>query len=407
MSCTFRRAVVFALVVMSWLPLAADAQYRSPLTEARRQMVEVVVKGAGVKDPRVLQAMLNTPRHEFVALQYRNQAYFDMALPIGEGQTISSPFIVAFMTESLDPQPTDKVLEIGTGSGYQAAVLSPLVKHVYSIEIVESLGRRAARTLQRLNYRNVTTKVGDGFLGWQEHAPFDKIIVTCAPEKIPLPLIEQLKEGGLMVIPVGDRYQQVLYLMRKRDGKMETESLRPTLFVPMTGEAERHPINPNADLTTPRIENGDFEIPPNDRGFVTGWYYQRQLTWETQDDAPSGKHYVTMRNKDAGRPAHVMQGFPLDGRKCTSLTVSAYVRCKGVHQGWSREEAAHVVITFYDEDRRDVGLVTLGPFLGDQPWREVSKTMRVPAATREGILRLGLFGGTGEVSFDNVRITTP
>ena len=164
-----------------------------------------------------------------------------MSLPIGESQTISAPFVVAYMTEQLDPQPTDKVLEIGTGSGYQAAILSPLVKEVYSIEIVESLGQKAARTLKRLKYTNVKTKIGDGYQGWPEHAPFDKIIVTCSPEKVPQPLVDQLKEGGRMVVPVGERYTQELYLLRKKDGKLEQEVLVPTMFVPMTGKAEAAP----------------------------------------------------------------------------------------------------------------------------------------------------------------------
>ena len=174
-----------------------------------------------------------------------------MALPIGHGQTISPPFIVAYMTEQLDPQPTDKVLEIGTGSGYQAAVLSGLVKEVYTIEIVDALGRRAAADLKRLKYANVHAKVGDGYQGWPEHAPFDKIIVTCSPENVPPALTEQLKEGGRMIVPVGQRYQQVFHLLKKIDGKLVTEALRPTLFVPMTGEAEQRrqvrPTRPSPD----------------------------------------------------------------------------------------------------------------------------------------------------------------
>ena len=229
---------------------AAPAQTRAQLDAARQRMVTTSVIDAGVKNPRVIEAMRTTPRHEFVPRASRKLAYEDMALPIGDQQTISSPFIVAFMTEAVDPQPTDRVLEIGTGSGYQAAVLSGLVQDVYTIEIVESLGRTAQRTLESLRYRNVHVKIGDGFQGWPEHAPFDKIIVTCSPESVPQPLIDQLREGGLIVIPVGPRYQQVLHLMRKRDGKLVTESQRATLFVPMTGAAEDtrkvqpDPLNP-------------------------------------------------------------------------------------------------------------------------------------------------------------------
>ena len=166
-------------------------------------MVEYEVVAAGVKDKRVCDAMRATPRHLFVPDALRRYAYFDISLPIGEGQTITSPFTVAYMTEHLEPQPGDKVLEIGTGSGYQAAVLSGLVAEVYTIEIVEPLGRRAAETLRSLGYDNVKTKIGDGYQGWAEHAPFDKIIVTCSPENVPKPLVEQLKEGGRLVVPLG------------------------------------------------------------------------------------------------------------------------------------------------------------------------------------------------------------
>lgn len=175
---------------------APPAASTDPSLAARERMVKMAVTDVGVTTERVVEAMRRTPRHEFVPQAERSKAYLDMALPIGEGQTISSPFIVAYMTESLDPQPTDKVLEIGTGSGYQAAVLSGLVKEVYSIEIVESLGLQAAKDLERLGYENVHTKVGDGYLGWPEHAPFDKIIVTCSPDQVPTPLVEQLREGG-------------------------------------------------------------------------------------------------------------------------------------------------------------------------------------------------------------------
>jgi protein-L-isoaspartate(D-aspartate) O-methyltransferase len=373
--------------------------------QARKRMVDDVLVAAGIKDARVLKSSGETPRHEFVAPEFRRQAYFDMALPIGDKQTISSPFIVAYMTESLDPRPTDKVLEIGTGSGYQAAILSPLVQDVYTIEIVERLGLQATRTLERLGYKNVHTKVGDGFKGWPEHAPFDKIIVTCSPEKVPQPLIDQLREGGLMVIPVGQRYQQTLYLLRKKDGKLESESLRPTLFVPMTGVAEdNRQVKP--DPANPQIANGDFELQPPENGFLPGWYYQRQLTWLTGAGAPQGQHYVVMENRDSGRAAHVMQGFPIDGRKVVRLDLSAWVKYEGTRRGPSREAVPVAAVSFYDERREDIGYVLLGPFLGDSDWRKVSRSARVPAKAREGILRLGLFGATGKIYFDDVRMTT-
>ena len=379
------------------------AQSRAQFDKARIKMVETAVLGAGVTDRRVVRSILDTQRHEFVPTNVRNQAYFDMALPIGGQQTISSPFIVAYMTQCIEPQPTDKVLEIGTGSGYQAAVLSPLVKTVYTIEIVDSLGRRAARTLKRLNYDNVLTKIGDGFQGWPEHAPFDKIIVTCSPEKPPRPLADQLKEGGLMVIPVGQRYQQTLYLLRKTRGKLKAEALRPTLFVPMTGIAEdNRRVKP--DPASPKAVNGSFEAPPGEDGFLTGWYYQRQLTWETDSSAPEGNHYIRLKNEQPGRPAHVLQGFPVDGRRVSEIELSTSVKCKNVLNLRRTDTLPSVGVSFYDENRRDLGHYWLGPFQGTNGWKQAKKTFRVPPRAREGILRVGLFGATGEISFDNVKL---
>lgn len=205
---------------------------------ARKKMVTEQITGFGrdIRNPRVVGAMTAVPRHEFVPEKVRDEAYEDHPLPIGHGQTISQPYIVAFMTEHLQPKPTDRVLEVGTGSGYQAAVLSGLVKEVYSIEIVEPLATQAAETLKRLNYKNVKVKYGDGYLGWKEFAPFDSIIVTCAPDKVPEPLIEQLKEGGRMIIPVGPLFSQELYLLTKEKGKIKQQAVLPVRFVPMTRE---------------------------------------------------------------------------------------------------------------------------------------------------------------------------
>jgi protein-L-isoaspartate(D-aspartate) O-methyltransferase len=202
-------------------------------------MVDSQIEGRGVSDAATLAAMRAVPRWKFVPPGLRDRAFEDNPLPIGEGQTISQPFIVAYMTAALRLQPGDKVLEVGTGSGYQAAVLAAIAREVYTVEIVEALGRRAAETLEELGYDNVHVRIGDGYAGWPEEAPFDAIIVTCAPDHVPRPLLDQLGEGGRLVIPLGGRYPQMLKRFTKHGGEFEEEDLEPVLFVPMTGEAEK------------------------------------------------------------------------------------------------------------------------------------------------------------------------
>ena len=210
--------------------VAAEAAY----SEARARMVREHLVARGITTPRVLEAMGRVPRHEFVPAELRSRAYEDGPLPIGHSQTISQPYIVAFMTEALEPKPTDRVLEIGTGSGYQAAVLSRLVAGVWSIEFVEPLARRAAADLKRLGFTRVKARCGDGHLGWPEAAPFDAIIVTCAPEEVPPALVAQLKEGGRMIIPVGSQWgNQELVLLRKTPAGLERKAVLPVRFVPM------------------------------------------------------------------------------------------------------------------------------------------------------------------------------
>jgi protein-L-isoaspartate(D-aspartate) O-methyltransferase len=197
-------------------------------------MIREQIVARGISAPRVLEAMARVPRHEFVPADRRKEAYEDWPLPIGHGQTISQPYIVAFMTEALDPKPRDRVLEIGTGSGYQAAVLSGLVAEVYTMEIVEPLARRAEADLKRLGYSNVRVRAGDGYLGWPEAAPFDAIIVTCAPDQVPQTLVDQLHVGGRMIIPVGSQWgAQDLILLRKTPIGLERQSVLPVRFVPM------------------------------------------------------------------------------------------------------------------------------------------------------------------------------
>ena len=222
--------------------LNTDGIDDDPHAAARRRMVEEQILRRGVKEARVLRAMRRVPRHLFVPESARARAYEDGPLPIGEGQTISQPYIVAFMTEALEVGPDDRVLDVGTGSGYQAAVLAEIVKEVFSIEILDRLAADATRRLADLGYRNVTVRAGDGWFGWPDKAPFDAILVAAAPEEVPPALIDQLKPGGRLVIPIGGTgladAQNLLRITRTADGSRR-EMLLPVRFVPMTGEADR------------------------------------------------------------------------------------------------------------------------------------------------------------------------
>ena len=202
----------------------------------RENMVETQIKRRGIKNPRVLSAMLKIPRHVFVPSNFQKLAYSDQPLPIGEGQTISQPYMVALMTEALDPQPEDKILEIGTGSGYQSAILAELCRELYTVERIPQLTIRAQNILHDLGYENVFFRTGDGSQGWSEFAPYDKIIVTAGAPQIPQPLIQQLKEGGRMVIPVGSRFTQELKLITKREKDVEIENICGCVFVPLWGK---------------------------------------------------------------------------------------------------------------------------------------------------------------------------
>jgi len=233
------RILIYLLIILlHYVALsAAEDQYALK----RKQMVEQDIRGRGIKDPDVLNVMVRVPRHLFVDATYRSQAYDDHPLPIGEGQTVSQPYVVALMTEALRLRRGDRVLEIGTGSGYQTAVLAEMVKEVYTIEIRQLLASRAEKTLADLGYRNVKVKCGDGYFGWKEQAPFDAIIITATANHVPPPLIEQLKEGGRIIIPLGSTvYFQTLTLATKLKGELDIVQMGPVVFVPMTGEILKH-----------------------------------------------------------------------------------------------------------------------------------------------------------------------
>jgi len=399
--CAQATGIILASIAVN----IVSAQTRAEFEQRRNKLIDEVLVPAGITDQRVLGAMRSTPRHEFVPRDLRDKSYLDMSLPIGSQQTISPPLVVSQMTLALDPQPSDNVLEVGTGSGYQSAVLSPLVKNVYSIEIVEALGRKGKATLDRLGYKNVHTKIGDGYVGWPEHAPFDKIIVTCSPENLPQPLIDQLADGGRLVVPVGERYSQTLYVFVKRGNTLEKEALLPTLFVPMTGRAEQA-REQKPDPANPRLFNGSFEEEPNYKsdGGQPGWFYERLVVRRADAKAPHGSHYVEFRNSEPNLDGHLMQGFAIDGRQVRRLEVSGLVKTENVVGGQHPDQSPHIVVTLYDDQRRELEHLLIGPFRGTSDWRQERKTFTIPRETREGLCRIGLFGATGVAAFDKLEV---
>jgi protein-L-isoaspartate(D-aspartate) O-methyltransferase len=393
-------SVGFFMALWAAAPRAALA-IDAATTAALDRMVDDEVVETGIKNPRVIAAMRTTPRAEFTPPDQRKFAYFDMAVPLGHGQSISPPFVVAYMTEKLDPQPNEKALEIGTGSGYQAAVLSPLVKDVYTIEIKEPLGKRAAETLKRLGYKNVHTRIGDGYKGWPEAAPFDRIIVTCSPENVPQALVDQLREGGRLIVPVGERFQQTLYRFDKINGKLKAQPLEATMFVPMTGQAENErKVLP--DGTKPVLLGGDFEKIAPATGFPEPWYYLRHGRVVEDPTAPSGKHVLTFENDVPGRSARILQAFAIDGRVISQLDVTLKVRAKKVHPGNEPEQIPRYIVWFFNEERSPIGEDAIGGWTGTFGWREQHGTIRVPPQARMAICWLGMLGATGEISYDDV-----
>lgn len=232
---------VFFLIIVLILLLAPFYAVPSDIYEKKRQdMVKYDIEARGIKDKKVLAAMLKVKRHLFVDPSLMDKAYNDHPLPIGEGQTISQPYIVALMTEALSLKGDERVLEIGTGSGYQAVILAEIVKEVYTIEINKNLYEMASKRLKELGYKNIKVKLGDGYQGWAEYAPFDAIMVTAAAKRIPEPLLEQLKEGGRLIIPLGSTlFHQELTLIRKEKGKFIKKEICGVRFVPMTGEVQK------------------------------------------------------------------------------------------------------------------------------------------------------------------------
>jgi protein-L-isoaspartate(D-aspartate) O-methyltransferase len=279
-----------------------------------------------------------------------------------------------------------------------------LVKDVYTIEIVGVLGRRAASTLRRLGCRNVHARIGDGYQGWPQYAPYDKIIVTCSPEKIPQPLVDQLAEGGKLAIPVGERYQQTLYLFKKHGGKLVVESREPTMFVPMTGAAEEQRQR-KPDPSRPGLVNGGFELLlPDAPRQPANWYYVRQAEVVDEPSAPEGAGYLKIANTIPGRAAQALQGFGVDGEQVTDLDVSYWVRLRDVERGLGPDQGPKINITFFDADRAPIGQAEIVAGFGSIPWTKRQGRMKVPRSARLAVLSIGLLGAIGEASFDAVEL---
>jgi protein-L-isoaspartate(D-aspartate) O-methyltransferase len=380
------------------------AEEPDPYAKARQKMVEERVEREGVRNEVVIKAMLEVPRHLFVAPKYYADAYREVIIDIGHKQTLSTAYIVGYMTEAVDPQPGDRVLEIGTGSGYQAAVLSKIVKEVYTIEIVEDLAHQATERLKRLKFQNVHTLYGDGYKGWPQHAPFDKIIVTCSPEKVPQPLLEQLAEGGKMIIPLGERYRQVFYLYEKKHGRILKTRLLPTLFVPMTGQAENERrVHTNSAI--PRVYNGGFEVEKE--GLPDGWFYFRQATLEHKG-APQGKSFLLFSNREFGRDAHALQAFGVDGRRVRSLGITVLAQAEDIVPGPETYEKPALAMRFFDSQNRMVGEDGIGgiSWLGTFRWSRFGKEIPVPREAQMAMIQIGLRGAIGRLSVDDIRMTS-
>ncbi len=257
----------------------------------------------------------------------------------------------------------------------------------------------AAETLTRLGYDNIKTKIGDGYQGWAEHAPFDKIIVTCSPEDIPQPLVDQLKDGGRLVVPLGERYQQTMCLFGKADGRLTKQRLDPTLFVPMTGQAEVE-REVQADPDRPVVVNGDFEEASGKQ--PVGWYYMRQASIE--NDPGKGHRYLALQNSEPGRTAMAIQAVGIDGRHAREVEVSLRVSGQQLASGPEVSQRPGFIIMFFDENRDPAGKFGIGPWQGSFHWTDQQLHIKVPRNARFASFELGLWGGTGKLSVDQVRL---
>lgn len=359
-------------------------------------MVRRIKTTENIRNTAVLDALRTVPRSEFAVKDFY-LAHNDMALPIGEDQTLTPPSLVAYMTDTLDPKPTDRVLEIGTGSGYQAAILSKLVRDVYSVEIHRSLADRATQTLEKLGCTNVHIRVGDGCEGWPEEGPFDKIIVTCSPEKVPDALVKQLREGGRIVIPVGERYQQVMQLGIKKNGTLSFEPLRTAFAVPMTGKAEQERTT-LPDGMHPTIVNGTFaeSVELDGQTMPQGWSIRQATIVAQTEQSPS---CIRFRNTEPGKPSQAMQPFGVDGKYIEALELTFDIKATDVTETIPVGE-----IMFYDQHEELLEVHPIGHIRQNGDWASAKVVLDVPEEATYAILNIGLLGNTGQLEIKNLHL---
>jgi protein-L-isoaspartate(D-aspartate) O-methyltransferase len=405
LACSTALSIVIVPTGRLWAETPSARQGGDALATLRRAMVERDVVAVGVKNRAVLAALRATPREEFLAPEYRSLAYEDLALPIGHGQTTPAPGVVAALVERLDVRPGEKVLEIGAGCGYQTALLSRLASKVYAIEIVPELGKSAAERLDRLGYHNAKIQIGDGYQGWAEHAPFDKIVVACSPESVPPPLVEQLREGGRMLVALGDRHQQTLYSLKKVHGQLTATTLEETFTSAMSGVASAV-RSPEDDAPLTPLANVGFELETLRAGKPDGWHSLRQARLDSTVLAGHGYRCLTFANRQPGRSAGAMQGMAVDGRRIQSLDVSAWIRCQQAQSGKTPTQLPRISLTFLDDNQQPITEEALGPWDGTFAWRQVRSEVLVPPQTRMALIAIGLFGAVGEASFDDIELRT-
>jgi protein-L-isoaspartate(D-aspartate) O-methyltransferase len=392
---------VFSLA--SQQPASAQSGLRE-LLEARRLMVQEEIAAQGIENERLLEAMREVPREQFLPLSRRNLAYINVAITYGDGQIVLPPLVTAHLIEQLNPQKNDKVLVIGPGSGYSTALLSRMAREVYAVEIDPAVAKMAEETLARLKYTNVKLRVGDGFEGWKEHAPYQRIIVECSPDSVPKALVEQLAEGGMLLVPTGDEFDQTMHLCKKENGKLTTLSLWPTLLLPMKGKAEE--LRSQSEMPRdPSILNGGFEeLVPKTKDIPAHWAYVRQGRAIADEFCPEGKNSLAFVNITAGAAATALQAFPVDGKKVSELSFACKVWGKDIRPGQNRQQLPRVEVRFFDEKRRLVGGDWMGGWHLTFDWLGKEHVFSVPRTAKFAVLRIGLGGATGEIRFDDLRL---